>query len=97
VAKGKKEKATNARLNIDLHDRQQVVLRLSLYSTRFCGDLVKEAGKMIIKPQETTEERLRRICNFDVERCPHCKKGRLVLIKVMPRIRSPGSVPVVCQ
>jgi hypothetical protein len=68
-----------------------------VYSTRFCSDLVKEAGKMIIKPQETTEERLKRICNFDVHRCPHCKKGRLVLIEVMPRIRSPGSVPVVCQ
>jgi hypothetical protein len=46
-------------------------------------------GKMIIKPQVTTEERLKRICNFDVHRCPYCKKGRLVLIEVMLRIRSP--------
>lgn len=68
-----------------------------VYSSRFCGDLLKQAGKMIVKPKETTAERLLRVCNFDVHRCPYCKKGRLVLIEVMPRTRSPGLVPVVLE
>lgn len=61
-----------------------------VYSSKFSSDLIKAAGKMAMKPKETTEERLKRVCNFDIYRCPHCKNGRLVLIEVMPRGRSPG-------
>jgi hypothetical protein len=61
-----------------------------VYSSKFCSDLVKQSGKMLLKPKETTAERLKRVCNFDIHQCPHCKKGRLVLIECVPRIRSPG-------
>jgi hypothetical protein len=64
-----------------------------VYSSRFCSDRVKKVSRS----GETPAERLKRICNFDVYRCPHCKKGLLVLIEVMPRIRSPAFVPVVYE
>ena len=43
------------------------------------------------KPKrETSQERLYRLTGFDVYQCPICKKGRMHIIKELPRIRSPG-------
>ena len=43
---------------------------------------------------ETASERILRLTGFDVNKCPHCKEGRLIVIRTLPRIRSPsGNLP----
>jgi len=42
------------------------------------------------KKKETAGETLKRLTGFDVAVCPKCKKGTMVIIREMPRIRSPG-------
>ncbi|HHN47657.1 MAG TPA: hypothetical protein ENN08_01755 [Bacteroidales bacterium] len=47
----------------------------------------------IIKKQkgpETRLERLERLTGMNPCLCPVCKTGRMVIMKVLPRIRSPG-------
>jgi hypothetical protein len=44
---------------------------------------------MVIKPVETIVERIIRVMDIDVCRCPWCKKGLLVPLAVVPRTRSP--------
>ncbi len=47
------------------------------------------------KPEkETAQERLYRLTGFDVYQCPVCKKGRMCIIRELPRIRSPGRYSV---
>ncbi len=49
---------------------------------------------MAPKKEETASERILRLTGIDVTKCPHCKKGRLIVIRTMPRIRSPaGHLP----
>lgn len=44
--------------------------------------------------EETTIERIKRLTGIDVGLCPVCKKGRMIVIREMPRIRSPaGHLP----
>ncbi len=38
---------------------------------------------------ETNQERFKRLTGVDVCLCPVCKKGRMVRIKELPKIRSP--------
>jgi len=38
---------------------------------------------------ETTTERIKRLLGFDVHQCPHCRKGRLIAVAVLPPIRAP--------
>jgi hypothetical protein len=38
---------------------------------------------------ETSQERIKRLTGFDIELCPYCKKGRMIIKKEIPRIRSP--------
>jgi hypothetical protein len=43
---------------------------------------------------ETASERILRLTGFDLTKCPHCKEGRLIVIRTLPRIRSPaGNLP----
>src|SRR5690554_4241719 len=43
---------------------------------------------------ETASERILRRTGFDLTKCPHCKEGRLIVIRTLPRIRSPaGNLP----
>ena len=42
--------------------------------------------------EETSMERFERITGINPCRCPVCKTGRMVTIRTLPRIRSPGSV-----
>lgn len=42
------------------------------------------------KTKENTNERLKRLTGFDASLCPVCKKGRLLVTKTVPRIRSPS-------
>ncbi len=39
---------------------------------------------------EMPQERLRRLTGFDAGCCPHCKKGRMHIVEIIPRIRSPA-------
>lgn len=46
------------------------------------------------KVKETTIERIKRLTGVDIGLCPVCKKGRMVVVKDLPRIRSPaGHLP----
>ena len=47
---------------------------------------------MVVKTTENTIERIKRVLGIDVYRCPACKKGRLIPVAIVPRIRSPGFV-----
>lgn len=44
------------------------------------------------KEPETFPERLERLTGINPCLCPVCKTGRMVIVKVLPRIRSPGLV-----
>ena len=60
-----------------------------IYSTRFRTTILNEKEKMVIKPEETTIERIFRLMGIDVRLCPSCKIGQLVPIATVPRIRPP--------
>jgi hypothetical protein len=44
----------------------------------------------LTNPVETAAERIRRLTDFDIGLCPVCKKGRMRMIRELPRIRSPA-------
>jgi hypothetical protein len=60
-----------------------------IYSSRFKTTLLNDEEKMVIKPVETTIERIARLMGIDVRQCPICKMGQLVPVAIVPRIRSP--------
>lgn len=46
--------------------------------------------------EETPAERIKRLTGFDPVQCPVCKKGRMVVVCEIPRIRSPaGHLPTI--
>ncbi len=45
------------------------------------------------QPAETTLERFERLTGINPCICPTCKKGKMVAIRVLPRIRSPDGMP----
>jgi len=52
------------------------------------------AAKKIEKKKENPQERVKRLTGNDICRCPSCKSGRLIVVKELPRIRSPaGHLP----
>jgi hypothetical protein len=61
-----------------------------IYGSRY-KTLVKQQAehKIILKIVETSQERLLRLTGFDVYQCPFCKKGRMEITEIIPRIRSP--------
>ena len=60
-----------------------------LYASRNKKLILQEKKLQPHKPKETSQERLLRLTGFDVFLCPFCKKGRMVTIEIIPRIRSP--------
>lgn len=42
------------------------------------------------KVNETSQERIKRLTGFDIGKCPKCKRGRMYIVKQLPRIRSPS-------
>ncbi len=40
--------------------------------------------------KETSQERIKRLTGFDIGQCPKCKKGRMIVVRELPRIRSPS-------
>ena len=63
-----------------------------IYSCRFRSKVGKDKNKMVIKIKERTSDRLKMLTGYDVFLCPNCKKGRMVVIETLPRIRSPGLI-----
>jgi len=54
---------------------------------------VKPGIEDVIKrqqPPETNLQRIERLTGINLCTCPVCKKGKMVLVKVLPRIRSPA-------
>jgi len=45
-----------------------------------------------VPEKETSQERLKRLTQFDVYQCPHCKKGRMHIVDTLPKIRSPDNI-----
>ena len=47
--------------------------------------------KLPIKnPVETTQERIKRLTGFDIGKCTKCSHGRMILVRELPKIRSPS-------
>jgi hypothetical protein len=46
----------------------------------------------VVPVKETSQDRLKRLTKFDVYQCPYCKKGRMQIVEILPRIRSPNNV-----
>lgn len=61
-----------------------------IYSNGYKKILNKGVNKLIIKIKETNPERFLRLTGIDVYLCPFCKKGKMVEISLLPRIRAPG-------
>jgi len=40
--------------------------------------------------KETSREQRKRLTGFDIGQCPKCKKGRMIVVRELPRIRSPS-------
>ncbi len=62
---------------------------------QFVPEQKKDVEQMLDPPKnETTVERIKRLTGFDPVQCPSCKKGKMVVIRIIPRIRSPaGHLP----
>jgi len=62
---------------------------------QFVPDEKPDIEQMVAdQKDETALERILRLTGFDVTKCPHCKEGRLIVIRTLPRIRSPaGHLP----
>jgi hypothetical protein len=54
-------------------------------------DIVELAAKKQ-KPHETNQERFKRLTGVDVCLCPACKKGRMIIVRELPKIRSPNEL-----
>ena len=72
------------------------VRRFGIYNTTTKRSLELEFGNETIetvktKKKETVRETLIRLTGIDIMACPKCKKGTMVKIRDLPRIRSPGN------
>jgi len=60
-----------------------------ILSNRFAKriSIYRKPGRKV--KNETTGERLKRLTGFDAVCCPYCKKGKMEVVEIIPRIRSP--------
>jgi hypothetical protein len=49
-----------------------------------------KTAKAIVK--ESPQDRLKRLTQFDVYQCPYCKNGRMQVVEILPKVRSPGNL-----
>lgn len=61
-----------------------------IYSSRYRA--LHKSDRMVIKAKEQTTDRIKRLTGIDVMMCPYCKKGKLIKMEIIPRIRSPSFV-----
>lgn len=59
-----------------------------IYSSKSKSLLVKTKK---LKPKEIKQQRILRLTGFDIFQCPFCKKGRMMFIKILPKIRGPSN------
>jgi hypothetical protein len=59
-------------------------------NNRFCNGLLQQKEQMVIEAPETKAEKIKRLTGFDIELCPKCKTGKLVLVEIIPKARSPS-------
>lgn len=62
-----------------------------IYSSRLRSTLMPQDHKLVINAPETTIERIKRLSGKDPLQCPACKKGKMVAIEILPRIRAQGN------
>ncbi len=65
-----------------------------IYSSKYKAMVKDNAGKIEIKIKEPVRDKLLRLTGFDIHQCPFCKKGRMINIKEIPKIRSPGLIHI---
>jgi hypothetical protein len=53
---------------------------------------LKPEKRKTVTVTETSQERLKRLTQFDVYQCPYCKKGRMHVVEILPKIRSPVNI-----
>jgi hypothetical protein len=63
-----------------------------IYSSKFRTQNASLISKMVIKPKETSQERLKRLTGFDLCKCPFCKTGNMHVVEILPRVRSPTAL-----
>ncbi len=44
------------------------------------------------KEKESVQQRFKRLTGFDIFLCPFCKKGKMQIIEIIPRVRSPCKI-----
>jgi hypothetical protein len=54
-----------------------------------CRRLLAQPAPPVV-PRESAATVLRRLTGIDIERCPQCRQGRLVVIATLPPLRLPG-------
>jgi hypothetical protein len=61
-----------------------------IYHNRFCNGLLRQNEQMQIEVPETKTERIKRLTGYDMFLCPLCKIGKLLLVEIIPKARSPS-------
>ncbi|MCB5259648.1 MAG: IS91 family transposase [Bacteroidales bacterium] len=67
------------------------IRRYGIYGNRYKRQMRRAFGADDSLPPETRKERLQRVLGSDPLQCPYCKKGQMVRVDVLPRIRSPSA------
>lgn len=67
------------------------IRRYGIYGNRYKRQMRRACGADDSLPPETRKERLQRVLGSDPLQCPYCKKGQMVRVEVLPRIRSPSA------
>jgi len=79
-----------------LHILPKGFVRIRYYgilSSKIKKELLPEKLKTVeVTIKETPQDRLKRLTHFDVYQCPYCRKGRMLVVEVLPKIRSPVNV-----
>jgi len=61
------------------------------FELQFVPKTIEHIEKKLNLVKETAQELVKRITGYDVNKCPHCKKGTRIRIRELPRIRSPNN------
>ena len=62
-----------------------------ILSSKIKKELLPEKLKAV-PVKETPQQRLKRLTQFDVYQCPYCSKGRMHVVEIFPKIRSPVNI-----
>jgi len=74
------------------------ILPSGFVKIRYYGILSSKMKKLVTSKQKQTktiespQQRLKRLTGVDVYQCPFCKNGRMYVVDIIPRTRSPSNV-----